>query len=632
MAVVAMGGRGAWLRDLPALNDMKSNYSSSSIGARPRLRPDLVFSTRPSRDGGVVVKDPLRRKYFRLGPCELFIARQLDGETAMDEVRRRAEAQFGAVMSSSALEAFTGALHSAGLLDDGSTPAAPRRKPLVHGSLLRIQVRAFDPDRLLEAVLPSVRWCFSRAFVVAALLAVGAALLVALSTWGAMAAEGAALLKVASIPVFVVAIFALLSAHEMAHGLTCKHFGGAVHEMGFMLIYFQPAFYCDVSDAWLIPDRWKRVCVSAAGPLLELTLWACATLVWIATDGEATIHRLALVVMLCTGAHTLLNFNPFIKLDGYYILSDLVAIPNLRRRAFAYVGSRIKRLIGLETPDDPAIPRRERLIFLAYGVVASAGTFALLATIIGTFGASLLDGRQPLLLGLVLTLVGVRFRRRFRRLFGGAANLNDDEDDGGIVQPTSANVVMESAVPQLPAHTQSTAVPQLPAQTQSTALTTHDPDAERAMARRERRRARQRRRRAAWIAAAIAVVAFVVLGRWELKVPGPITVLPEHNADVRTGIEGIIDRIHVNEGDTVRAGDTIATLSARETRAQLKAVEADIARSSSACSRSSSRGSLSPCSSSHETRSPCRNRGNAYRPVQYVARVARVQDSGETWW
>ena len=536
---------------------------SSSVTSLPRLRPDLVFSKGPSSDGGVAVKDPLRRKYFRLGACELFIARQLDGETPMDEVRRRAEAQFGAVLTPSALEAFTGALRSAGLLDDGSV-SAPRQKPLIHGSLLRIQIRAFDPDRLLESLSPSVSWCFSRKFVISALLTIGVAALVVLSTWSAMAAEGAALLKVASIPVFVVVIFALLSAHEFAHGLTCKHYGGAVHEMGFMLIYFQPAFYCDVSDAWLIPDRWKRVWVSAAGPFLELTLWACATLVWIATDAGA-IHRLALVVMACTGAHSLLNFNPFIKLDGYYILSDILAIPNLRRRAFAYVGSRIKRLAGIETPDDTGIAGRERLVFLMYGMVASVGTFALLVAIIGTFGASMLEGRQPLLFGLTIIMVGLRFRRRFRRLFGGAVNLDDEEDDGGIVQPATPTPFRQPDVTQPPKQPQSTSAAQ-------------DPDAERAIARRQRRRAKQRRRRAVWAAAAIGVIALNAFGRSELKVPGPFTVLPEHNADVRSGIEGVVDRIHVTEGETVRAGDTIATLSARETRGQLEAVAADIER------------------------------------------------------
>src|SRR5262245_2337952 len=541
-----------------------NSISSSSVAALPRLRPDLVFSESPSSDGGVAVKDPLRRRYFRLGACELFIARQLDGETPMDEVRRRAEAQFGAVLTVSALEAFMGALQGAGLLDDGSV-SAPSQKPLIHGSLLRIQIRAFDPDRFLKSLLPSVSWCFSRTFVIAALLTIGVAALVVLSTWSAMAAEGAALLKVASIPVFVVVIFALLSAHEFAHGLTCKHYGGAVHEMGFMLIYFQPAFYCDVSDAWLIPDRWKRVWVSAAGPFLELTLWACATLVWIASDAGAAIHRLALVVMACTGAHSLLNFNPFIKLDGYYILSDILAIPNLRRRSFAYFGSRIKRLAGIETPDDTGIAGRERLILLMYGMVASGGTFVLLVAILGTFGASLLAGRQPLLFGLTIIMVGLRFRRRLRRLFGGAVNPDDEEDDGGIVQSVTPTHLRQPDVTQPPQLPQSTTAVQ-------------DPDAERAIARRQRRRARQRRRRAVLAAAALGVIALIAFGRSELKVPGPFTVLPEHNADVRSGIEGVVDRIHVSEGETVRAGDTIATLSARETRGQLQAVEADIER------------------------------------------------------
>src|SRR5437762_11088942 len=139
-------------------------------------------------------------------------------------------------------------------------------------------------------------------------------------------------------------MLAVSIAHEFAHGLTCKHFGGEVRELGVLLLYFQPAFYCNVSDAWLFPEKSKRRWVGFAGPYFELFLWACAVLVWRLTDPETWLNSGALAVLAVSGVKTLLNFNPLLKLDGYYLLSDALDMPNLRQRSYAYVGGRLKRL------------------------------------------------------------------------------------------------------------------------------------------------------------------------------------------------------------------------------------------------------------------------------------------------
>src|SRR6185295_20063406 len=135
------------------------------------------------------------------------------------------------------------------------------------------------------------------------------------------------LYRLSTVPVFMVVMFAVISAHELAHGVTCKRFGGEVHEMGFLLIYLQPALYCNVDDAWLFPERSKRLWVGFAGPYFELFLWSVAVLVWRVTAGDTWINALAVIVMAVSGVKTLLNFNPLIKLDGYYLLSDFLDIP-----------------------------------------------------------------------------------------------------------------------------------------------------------------------------------------------------------------------------------------------------------------------------------------------------------------
>ncbi|PYV24826.1 MAG: peptidase M50, partial [Acidobacteria bacterium] len=140
--------------------------------------------------------------------------------------------------------------------------------------------------------------------------------------WAEMSQELVGLINFESLLLLWVTVLLVVTLHEFAHGLTCKHFGGHVHEVGFLLIYFQPAFYCNVSDAWLFPEKSKRLWVTFAGAYFEMFLWALSTVIWRLTDFDTTLNHLALVVTATSAVKSLFNLNPLIKLDGYYVLSD----------------------------------------------------------------------------------------------------------------------------------------------------------------------------------------------------------------------------------------------------------------------------------------------------------------------
>ena len=147
----------------------------------------------------------------------------------------------------------------------------------------------------------------------------------------------------------------ITAGHESAHGLTCKHYGGEVHEVGFLMMLLMPCFYCNVSDAWMIPDKAKRLWITLAGGYFELFLWSLSAMIWRVTMPDTLVNYLAFVVLSVCGMRTLFNFNPLIKLDGYYLLSDWLAIPNLRQRALRHFQAQSSRMLwgGPRGNDEP---------------------------------------------------------------------------------------------------------------------------------------------------------------------------------------------------------------------------------------------------------------------------------------
>jgi putative peptide zinc metalloprotease protein len=172
--------------------------------------------------------------------------------------------------------------------------------------------------------------------------------------------------------VFWLSGTAIIVIHELGHGLTCKYFGGRVHEIGAMLFYFQLAFFCNVNDAWTFPERRARIWVTAAGAWIQFVIASIAAVVWWAAKPGTLLEYAAFAGVFTGGIATvLMNANPLIPLDGYYALADYLEVPNLRQRAFAHVAWLAKtRLFKLEVPPPPA-DDRERRVFSIYGGLAA---------------------------------------------------------------------------------------------------------------------------------------------------------------------------------------------------------------------------------------------------------------------
>lgn len=236
---------------------------------------------------------------------------------------------------------------------------------------LYLRLPLFDPDRIVSAIEPLVRFLWTPAF---AGLYVATLVLAALVTWihgREILAHIPALSIVHLAGGLAVAAVIQTALHEMAHGLTCKHYGGTVPETGFLLIlFFLPALYVDVSDAWLFRRRRHRVLVSLAGPMLDLGVAALAILAWRVMPPSDLRAGLVLLAVAST-ISVVLNLNPLLRLDGYYVLSDLSGIPNLRQSAVQFLAGGLRRR-GVDADGAIDVTPRARGFLLLYAVLSVA--------------------------------------------------------------------------------------------------------------------------------------------------------------------------------------------------------------------------------------------------------------------
>jgi putative peptide zinc metalloprotease protein len=341
----------------------------------PKFRDDLIISQQEfEKTTYFVIKDPVTNKFFRVKELEYFIAQRLDGKTSPEEIAQLFEDHFHIPLPLETLGKFIQSLKNFGFLE-GEIPERELarlqyQKQTLWGKLLFIKLKGFDPDKLLNRLTKFSGFIFTPAFLFFSAIIILLALSTTLANWKELGYSFGGIFKVATIIKVWVAIFLVVVLHEFAHALTCKHFGGEVHEMGFLLLYFQPCFYCNVSDAYLFREKSKKLWVTFAGAYGQVLVWAIATLLWRITALDTGLNSFIFVVVLTSGITVLFNFNPLIKLDGYYLLTDYLEIPNLRKKAFGYLSSRLKdKLLNLqETP--AGISNRAKRIYLWYGIAS----------------------------------------------------------------------------------------------------------------------------------------------------------------------------------------------------------------------------------------------------------------------
>lgn len=352
---------------------------------RPRVRRQVDFHRQIFRGMvWIIVQDHQSGKFNRLTPQGHYLFGRMDGERSLQTLWQDACERFPEdPPTQTDTIRLLSQLYQADLI---SADAAPdmvelssrsqrqnRQKTLAHfRNPLALRVPLFDPNRFLDRTLWLVAPIFSRWFMAAWTCFMLTALVLMVFNWRALTeSAGDQILAGSNIALILLAYPLVKALHELGHAYATKWWGGEVREIGLMLLIFVPVPYVDASQATAFGSKWQRIAVGGAGILVELTLAGLALIFWL--NAEPGLARaFAYNVMLIGGVSTLLfNGNPLLRFDGYFILSDLLEIPNMGPRANRYFWYLCQRhLLFNKEAVNPATSGSEPPWLVAYAVTS----------------------------------------------------------------------------------------------------------------------------------------------------------------------------------------------------------------------------------------------------------------------
>ena len=350
-------------------------------------RSDLVVKRIDYRgEPHYVIKDPVGLQYHRLRPEQYAALERLDGIRSLEDIKHGLSREFPHVRPSLAdVQHLVQDLHMKNLVQSDrpgqgvemlKREKKNKKKKILSSlrNIMYLRLPGWDPEQSLVKLYPYTRWLFNPWVVLTCLVFVASAWLLVLINFDTFQRKLPEFQRFFGWPNLIWMWVTLACAkiiHEFGHGLSCHHFGGECHEMGVMLLVFSPCLYCDVTDSWMIRSKWPRFFIGGAGMYIEVILSAMAIYVWWFTQ-PGLLNYLALNVFFVTTITTVIfNANPLMRFDGYYMLSDLLEIPNLRQKADGMLRETFaKYCLGIELRPDPFRPESGRGWLMFFSVAS----------------------------------------------------------------------------------------------------------------------------------------------------------------------------------------------------------------------------------------------------------------------
>lgn len=383
---------------------------------KPRLRHHITVNAHRYRGRRwYVLEDHVTGQVRRLSPQSYLIVGLMNGERTVDRLWELSSQRLGEEMPThEEMLQLLASLYQANLvrmdisgdiseLFERGKEAERKRWMAKLKSPLSIKIPLLDPERFLLATQKYVKPFFSITFLLLWCLLVISMLTLAGQHWDELTKNVSDRVLAADNLVLLWLIYPIIKLlHELGHGYCVKRGGGEVHELGIMLLVLIPMPYVDASSSGAFADKKQRMLVGSAGIIVELFIASLAMLVWVNAE-PGMVKSIAYNIIFIAGVSTVLvNGNPLLRFDGYYILADYLEIPNLGQRANQYWGWLSKRLIfGVSGIASPAYDKREALWLFSYGFAALIYRLFLMVTII------LFVAQQYFVIGVILAIWSV---------------------------------------------------------------------------------------------------------------------------------------------------------------------------------------------------------------------------------
>jgi putative peptide zinc metalloprotease protein len=364
----------------------------------PRLDPGFTFKEHLD-DGERVVRVyiPSVGAMYKFPPQNWALIQLFDGKRTCEEVAALYSQQTGTQYTAEAIRDFADELEAAEFWYKTSQEknislmqkSKEERRRLLktksrYGDLSEILFPALNPDKFLTWLNKCTSFIYTLWFTLVTLAAFAFSAAITITHWSEIGRDTLEFYNFSHKTWGDVALLYFIflwvgGLHEIGHGHACKHYGGRVPAMGFGLIYLAPCFYTDTTEGEVHATRYQRLVISVAGVWVELMVYAVATPIWWGTPPDTPVHNGAYFLMLITGiAAVLVNWNPLIKLDGYFMLCEILGIGDLKEDSTAYVSGWVKRHIWGLPVEVPYVPKRRRFGYVVYALLSGFYSYTVL--------------------------------------------------------------------------------------------------------------------------------------------------------------------------------------------------------------------------------------------------------------
>lgn len=394
-------------------DQLLSNSWYRVAALQPRLRTHArLHRMRYRGELWYLLQDPVSGRVHRFAPAARFLIAAMDGQRTVEQLWELANRRLAEdAPTQDEVIHLLGQLHGADLLQSDVTPdvtelfergqrqeKATRRRTWMNPMAWRLHL--WDPDRFLNAVRPLCDVLWGRWGAMLWLLVVLPAAFLVPPHWSELSGNFSDRVLAGQNLVLLWLVFPLIKTlHEFGHAAACKRGGGEVHDVGIVALVLVPVPYVEASASTVFRSKWQRAVVGASGMAVELFIAAIAFYLWMLME-PSLMRSILFNVMLIAGVSTLVfNGNPLLRFDAYYILSDLIEMPNLANRATRYWTYLIDRYaFGIPDAETPEKGWRERAWLASYGLLST------IYRILITVGIAVFIAQQFFFIGVLLAL------------------------------------------------------------------------------------------------------------------------------------------------------------------------------------------------------------------------------------